>query len=109
MRRLRPKRDATILKPLVQLFQILEDRHDLPQPVPGIPDILLNLALLPARRWIAKLWLKNIVAGHGLEARVDIALLAATNTINCCLHVVVNPTSWDTAEHAEGVPVRIKR
>ena len=107
MRRLRPEGDATVFKPLVQFFQILEDRHNLPKAVPRIPDVLLNLAFLPACCWIAELRFKDVMAGHSFEARVDITLLAAPNTVDCRLHIVIDATPWNAAKHAEGMPVRI--
>ena len=76
-----PECDATVFKPLFQLFQIFEDWHDLPQTVPCIADVLLNLAFLPACRWIAELRFKNIITGHRFEARIDVALFPTTDTI----------------------------
>ena len=49
------------------------------------------------------------MAGHGLEACVDITLLAASNTVHGCLHVVIDAAPGDTTEHAEGMPVGIKQ
>jgi hypothetical protein len=46
---------------------------------------------------------------HGLEACVDITLLAASNTIHGCLHVIINAAPGDTTEHAEGMPVGIEQ
>ena len=46
---------------------------------------------------------------HGLEACVDIALLAAPNTIHGRLHIVKDPTPRNAAKHAEGMPVGIEQ
>lgn len=85
--RLGPKGDAAIFQPLVQFIQILEDWHDLPKAVARILNVLLDLTFLPARRWVAKLRLKNIVTCHRFEPRVDVALFATANAIDSSLRV----------------------
>ena len=73
---------ATLLKPLVQFCQIGEDLHDLPQAAARIPNVLLDLPFLPASCRIAELNLKDVVAGHGLEAGIDIALFASSHAVH---------------------------
>ena len=104
-----PQGDTAIFQPLIELGQILEDRHDLPQAVARILDILLDLSLLPACGRVAELRLKHVVAGHGFETGIDVALLAATDTINSGLHVVVDPATGHAAEDAKRVPMSIEQ
>ena len=58
------------------------------RPVAGIQHRLLHLPLLPAGSRIAELGLKQVVAYHGLEALVDLAVLAAARPCpqrsSCC-------------------------
>ena len=42
----------------------------LPEPMPAILDILLDNAFLPAGSYIAEIWIKQVMCGHGKEARV---------------------------------------
>jgi hypothetical protein len=74
-----------------------------------IVDVLLDLSFLPACSRIAELGLKDIVAGHGAETRIYIALFANANAINRHLHVIVNATTRNALEDAEPVPMRIKQ
>jgi hypothetical protein len=63
-------------------------RHLLPQAWSGILDVLLDLTLFPACRWIAELWRKDIMVRHRQEADVDLPLLAPAYAIDRCLHVM---------------------
>jgi hypothetical protein len=106
---LAPQRLAALLQPVVERVQGRERRHGLPEAVPRIMHVLLDLALLPAGRRVAELGFEQVVADHGLEARVDVALLAAPDLVDGGLHVVVDAAARDTAQHFEGVVVRIEQ
>ena len=109
VRCLRPQSDAAIFKPLVQFFQIGKNRHDLPHAVASILYTLLDLAFLPTGRRVAKLRLKHVVAGHRLEACIDVALLAFADAVYRRLHVIVNPATGDAAEGPEAMPMSIEQ
>ena len=75
----------------------------------GVLNILFDLALLPARSWIAKIHVKQVVAGHSREAGVDLPLLAHANPINSRAHVVVDPTPRNAAQHPERMIMGVKQ
>ncbi len=119
---LSPQGNTAVFKPLVQFGQISEDRHDLPQAIPSVLHVLFDLARAPlslepmafqcrapASRRIAELRLKHVVARHGFEAGIDVALLAFANTINGGLHVVVDPAPRHAAEDAERAPMGVEQ
>ena len=109
VRRLCPQLPAARLQPVVQRRQGGKARCWLPKPMAGVLDVLLNLPLLPTRRRIAELGLEQEVADHGGEARVDLPLLAAPDSVDGGAHVVVNPAFGNAAEHAEGVIMRVEQ
>ena len=63
----------------------------------SVPNILLDLSLLPPRGRIAKLCLEQEVAGHRTEAGIDLSELATADTINGCAHVVVDTSPRDAS------------
>ena len=77
--------------------------------MPRVPDVLLNLAFLPACRRIAKLRFEDIVVCHRKEAHIDLSLLSVTHAINWTAHVIVNSTSRDAAKDPEPVPMGIEQ
>jgi len=109
MRGLPPRLKAALFQPGVQCGEVRKVRHPLEHLVTGIPDILLDLPLLPARCRIAELRLIDIVVRHGEEAHVDLPLLAAADAINRCAHIVVNPPRRHTTEDPERVAVGIEQ
>ncbi|MNE44199.1 hypothetical protein D3C80_1384160 [compost metagenome] len=80
----------------------------MPQPRSGILNVLLDLSLLPACGGIAELGRKDVVVRHRLEADVDLPFLAAANTIDRGLHVIIDAATRYAAEHAEPVPVSVE-
>ncbi|SJM32661.1 TnpA8 (fragment) [Mesorhizobium delmotii] len=75
----------------------------------GILDILLDLPLLPARGRIAELGLEEIVAGHSLEAGIDLTILATADPIDRRAHVVIDPAPGNASQNPEGVGVGIEQ
>jgi len=106
---LAPQRLAALLQPAVEQRQRGKRRHGLPQSVPRITHVLLDLALLPAGGRVAELGLEQVVTDHGAEARVDVSLLAAAYLVHGRLHVVVDAPSRYAAEHLEGSVVRVEQ
>ncbi len=80
----------------------------LPQSRSGILDIRLDLSLLPTCGGIAELRRKDVVVRHREEADVDLPFLAAANTINRRLHVVVNAAARHAAEDPEAVSMGVE-
>ncbi|GAA5629317.1 hypothetical protein Brsp05_04618 [Brucella sp. NBRC 12953] len=99
MGRVPPQLLAMLLQPVIQCHQIWKVWHLLPQAWSGILDVLLDLTLFPAGRWIAELRCKDVMVRYREEAHVDLSLLAAAYTIDRCLHVIVNPTTRHAADH----------
>lgn len=75
----------------------------------SVPNILLDLSLLPSRGRIAKLCLEQEMAGHSTEAGVDLSELATADTIDGCAHVVVDPPPRDASKHRKGTVVGIEQ
>jgi len=109
VRDLAPEFQTALFQPGVQRCEIGEVRHRLPQARPGILNVLLNLAFLPARSRIAELRFIDVVVRHGEKAHVDLALLAATHPIYGCLHVVIDAALRHAAKDAEPMPVGIEQ
>jgi hypothetical protein len=98
-----------VFQPVVQGGQRWKARHGLPEPMTRILDVLLDLSLLPARCRIAELGFEEVVAGHGHEADVDVALLAASDLVDRGLHVVVDAAPGNAAEDPEGMIVGVEQ
>src|SRR5680860_1659458 len=101
MRDLVPQLHTALLQPIIQRCKIGELGHRLPKPMPRVPNVLLNLTLLPSCRRITELWSKHVVVRHGKKPDIDLPHLAAPDTVNCCLHVVVYTAPRNTAEDPE--------
>src|SRR5690606_5896601 len=104
-----PEGLASKLKPVVQGLKGWKARNRLKEPMTCILNVLLDLALLPAGRGIAKFGLEEVVAGHRHEADGDVALLATAHLVDCRAHVVVDATARNAAKHAEGMIVGVEQ
>lgn len=109
VRGLRPQLPAPGLQPGVQCLQRREVRQGLPEPMPGILYVLLDLPLLPAGSRVAELGLEQEVADHGREADVDLAVLATADFVDGRLHIVVDAPLRHAAQHPEGVVMGIEQ
>ena len=106
---LRPLRDALCLKPSVERVEIGKAGHGLPQPPPRILDVPLDLPFLPTRGRVAELGLKQIMARHRPEPRVDLPGLARTDPIDRGPHVIEDPPPRHAAQHPERLGQRVEQ
>src|SRR3546814_5714905 len=86
---------------LVQRIKALGLRRGLPQTVPRILDILLDLPLFPSRSRVTELSFEQIVADHRQEACVDGAFLATPDLVDRRAHIVIDTPARHAAQHAE--------
>ncbi len=107
--RLLPQQHALVGQPVVERRQRAERRHLLPEPVPAVLDVLLDLPLLPAGGDVAELGVKQVVAHHRAEPRVDLADLAGTHPVDGGLHVVVDAAAWNATPRDERVMMRVEQ
>src|SRR5690349_2953489 len=94
--------DASVEQPGVQL---LIARHPKPwreEALAHHPDLVLNLALLPARSRRAGSGLDQVMATHPLKAAVEPAVFANEHGIDRGLHVVVDAARAGPLEKGKG-------
>lgn len=106
---LAPLGDALSFQPSVQFSQTREAGHRLPQPAPGILDILLDLTLLPARSRIAEIRLEKIMAGHCSEPGIDLPRLPRPDLVDSGPHVVEDAALRHTTQHPECLRQRVEQ
>ena len=80
----------------------------LPQAMPGISNVLLDLSLLPTCCRVTELRLKKIMAGHCRKTRVDGSRLATAYLVHGGAHIIVNAALWHAAKYSEGVVMGIE-
>ncbi len=104
-----PQGDAPRFQPDVEIVQAGKGRRAVPEPMPGILYILLDLALLPSRCGIAELSIEHVVIDHDLEALVYVPGLALSDLVDGGLHVVVDAASGHAAQHNKGMVVGVEQ
>src|SRR5436190_21345672 len=82
--------DAAIEQPGVQLLVARNPQPRREEALAHHPDLVLDLALLPARGWRAGDRIDEVVAAHPQKAAVVPAVLADEDAINGRLHIVVD-------------------
>ena len=104
-----PEFPAALFQPGIELRQTLEGRCLLPDATPGVLDGLLDLAFLPTGHRVTELGLEQIVAGHRLEALVDVPDLAFADPVDGGLHVVVDAAAGNPTQEPKGMKVGIEQ
>ena len=93
--------DASVEQPGVQLLVV---RHPQPRREEALahqPDLVLDLALLPARSRRAGSGLDQVMAAHPQKASVELAVFADEHGIDRRLHVVVDAARAGAPEKAK--------
>src|SRR6202451_4887372 len=80
--------DAFVHEPGVQLVVALEPQPRREEALTHEPDLVLDLALLPARRWRASDRLDEMMRAHLTEAAIVLAVLAGPDLVHRGGHVM---------------------
>ena len=108
MTQLRPEFYATPLQPGVEGIQVFKHGRDLPQPMPGVLNVLLDLAFFPTRCWVAELSLEDEVIDHDLEAHVHVPSLPLFDLVDSRFHVVEDAPLRYATKHPECMVMRVE-
>jgi hypothetical protein len=100
--------NAFVKQPGVQLVEALDPQPRREEPLAHQADLVLDLALLPARSRRAGDRLHQIVAAHLQEAAVEPPLLADEDRVHRRLHVVVDAACAGAPEEGEGPVVGVE-
>jgi len=100
--------DAAVLEPGVELGIALEPRPRHEEPPADHPDLVLDLAFLPARGGRAGDRIDQVMSAHLLEPAIVGAILADEDRVHSRLHVVIDTPGTGPAEECEGPVVRVK-
>ena len=95
-------------EPGVQLLVAPDPHPRREEPLPHRADLVLDLALLPARRRRAGHRLDQVVPAHLLEAPVVVPGLADQDRVHRRLHVVVDAPRAGALEEGEGPVVGVE-
>ena len=93
--------NAFVEQPGVQLVQVFEPQPRREEAFPDQPDLVLDLALLPARGRRAGDRIDQVVAAHLQEAAIVAAILADEDRLDRRLHVVVDAAAAGALEQGE--------
>jgi hypothetical protein len=100
--------DALVQQPGIQLVVALDPQARCEEPLPHQAHLVLDLALLPARRRGAGGRLHQIVATHLGEAAIELPVLAQEDRLDRRLHVVVDAAGAVAPEEAERPVVSVE-
>jgi hypothetical protein len=93
--------DALVQQPGVQLIEGFEPQPRCEEAFTDKSDLVLDLALLPARRWRAGNRVDQVVAAHLHEAAIVETPFADEDRLDCGLHVVVDAAHAGALEQSE--------
>ena len=93
--------DALVQQPRVQLVEGFEPQPRREEALPDKPNLVLDLALLPARRWRAGNRIDQVVAAHLHEAAIVETPFADEDRLHGGLHVVVDAAHAGALEQSE--------
>src|SRR5208282_6069766 len=100
--------DAFVHQPGVQLVIALDTQARREEALAHEADLVLDLALLPARRWRAGDGLDKMVRAHLEEAAIVLPILADEDRLHRRLHVVVDAARAGAPEEREGPLVGVE-
>jgi hypothetical protein len=100
--------DAFVHEPGVQLVVALEPQPRREEALAHEPDLVLDLALLPARRWRASDRLDEMMRAHLQEAAIVLAILADEDRLHRRFHVVIDSARTGPLEEPERPFVGVK-
>src|SRR5438034_2364593 len=100
--------DAPVQQPRVQLVEGFEPQPRREEALPDKSDLVLDLTLLPARRWRAGDRINQVMAAHLHEAAVVETTLTDEDCLHRGLHVVVDAAPAGALEQGERPVVGVK-